>query len=155
MLGRDERLLLEKEEPPLGAHLVTPRRGYTHHGIYVGRGKVVHYKSAVRRLCRGPVEEVSLGRFALGRTIWVQVHRTPRFNAAEVAHRARSRIGEDRYRLFTNNCEHFCEWCLQDEARSYQVERITRRPRWLARLYRGIVTKPLRATAGRLITSLS
>ncbi|WP_316867889.1 styrene monooxygenase/indole monooxygenase family protein [Ralstonia mannitolilytica] len=27
----------------LGAHLITPRLGYWHHGIYVGNGKVVHY----------------------------------------------------------------------------------------------------------------
>ena len=30
--------------------------------------------------------------------------------------------GEDRYRLLTNNCEHFCEWCLQGERRRYQIE---------------------------------
>ena len=30
------------EEPPIGAHLVTPRRRYCHHGIYVGDGMVVH-----------------------------------------------------------------------------------------------------------------
>jgi hypothetical protein len=154
-LGRDDRLLLEKEEPPLGAHLLTPRRGFAHHGIYVGHGNVVHYKSAVRRFCRGPVEEVALEHFALGRAIWVQTHATPRFEAAEAARRARSRIGEDRYRLFTNNCEHLCEWCLQDEERSYQIERLLRLPRWLARMCRGTVTTPLRATAGRLITSLS
>lgn len=31
-------------EPPLGAHVVTPRRWYTHHAIYVGRGRVVQYR---------------------------------------------------------------------------------------------------------------
>ena len=25
--------------PPIGAHVVTPRRAYTHHGIYVGDGR--------------------------------------------------------------------------------------------------------------------
>ena len=29
--------------PPVGAHLITPWLGYTHHGIYVGDGKVVQY----------------------------------------------------------------------------------------------------------------
>ena len=28
---------------PLGAHLVSPRWGYTHHGIYTGGGRVIHY----------------------------------------------------------------------------------------------------------------
>lgn len=27
----------------LGSHLVAFRLGYTHHGIYIGRGLVVHY----------------------------------------------------------------------------------------------------------------
>src|ERR1700747_1270918 len=36
-------LLLAEHEPLLGSHIVTPRRGYLHHGIYVGDGKVVHY----------------------------------------------------------------------------------------------------------------
>jgi hypothetical protein len=46
-----------------------------------------------------------------------------------VINRARSRVGEDRYRLLTNNCEHFCEWCLHGEHRSYQVEEWLARPR--------------------------
>jgi hypothetical protein len=48
--------------------------------------------------------------------------------------RARSRLGENRYRLLRNNCEHFCEWCLQDEHRSYQVERLLSLPRRLPRV---------------------
>ena len=32
-----------RHEPALGTHLVASRRGYTHHGIYVGGGMVVHY----------------------------------------------------------------------------------------------------------------
>jgi hypothetical protein len=129
-LGRRSGLLPTEDEPPLGAHLVTPRRGFTHHGIYVGRGKVVHYKSMLRDFCRGPVQEDSLKDFALGRVIWVQTHTAPRFVAEEVARRACSRVGEDRYRLFSNNCEHFCEWCLQNEQRSYQIERLFRLLRW-------------------------
>lgn len=31
------------QEPPLGAHLRTSHREYTHHGMYVGHGRVVHY----------------------------------------------------------------------------------------------------------------
>ena len=37
---------------PLGAHLVTPRRGYTHHGIYVGNGIVIHYAGSPARAPR-------------------------------------------------------------------------------------------------------
>lgn len=133
-LRRSDRLLVAGEEPALGAHLVTPRRGFIHHGIYVGCGKVVHYNSLVRRLCRNSVEEVSLARFAMGRAIAVRAHAAPRFDGDEVMRRARSRMGEARYRVLSNNCEHFCEWCLHDEQRSYQVERLLSLPRRLASL---------------------
>jgi len=108
----------------IGAHLVTPRRGYTHHGIYVGENRVVHYSGWSRALLRGPIEEVSLARFADGRDVSIKSYpRTP-YSPEEVVARARSRLGEDRYRLTTNNCEHFCEWCLSGQSRSEQVERI-------------------------------
>jgi len=110
------------DEPPVGSHLVTPRRGYTHHGIYVGAGKVVHYAGLARGWQRGAVEEVSLAGFGHGQAVWVGSCRKPCFDRAEVARRARSRLGENRYRLLTNNCEHFCEWCLRGEGRSAQVE---------------------------------
>lgn len=109
---------------PLGAHLVTPRFGYEHHGIYVGGNQVVHYAGLSRALLlRGPVEQVSLEEFASGRAVTIKSRPLPRFAPQEIVARARSRLGEDRYRLTSNNCEHFCEWCLSGENRSEQVER--------------------------------
>jgi Lecithin retinol acyltransferase len=138
-LRPNDRPLIEGEEPALGSHLVTPRRGYAHHGIYVGGGRVVHYGAFVRPLQRGPVEEVPLARFALGRALWLRRHGDARFDYQDVILRARSRIGEDCYRLLTNNCEHFCEWCLRDVPCSEQVERALVLPRRLARVARAAV----------------
>jgi Lecithin retinol acyltransferase len=121
-LYRAEWFLAAESEPPLGAHVVTRRRGYTHHGIYVGASQVVHYAGLARGLRRGPVEEISLSSFAAGHAVGVIAGVRQKFDAREVVRRARSRLGEDRYRLLTNNCEHFCEWCLQGERRSYQIE---------------------------------
>ena len=121
--------LAVEEEPPVGAHLVTPRHRYCHHGIYVGDGKVVHYAGLSRSLRRGPVEEVPLAHFAGGRGVYVKRYPSPKFDAYEVVTRARSRLGEDCYRLLTNNCEHFCEWCFFGEGRSEQVEHWLRLPR--------------------------
>jgi hypothetical protein len=45
------------------------------------------------------------------------------YSPAEIVRRARSRLGENDYRLLTNNCEHFCNWCLSGVSRSAQVER--------------------------------
>jgi hypothetical protein len=122
-------LLVGEQEPPLGSHLVTPRRGYLHHGIYVGERKVVHYSGFAYGLRRGPVEEVPFAHFARGLRVWVRSNAPSDFDVREVICRARSRVGEARYRLLTNNCEHFCEWCLGGTARSFQVEAWLARPR--------------------------
>jgi cell wall-associated NlpC family hydrolase len=121
------RVVRAGEALPVGAHLLSPRRGYTHHGIYVGDGKVVHYAGMHRRaLSRGPVEEISLEEFGDGQVVLVRIDAAVHFPASVIVERARSRLGENRYRITTNNCEHFCEWCLRGESRSEQVER------WLA-----------------------
>ena len=110
------------EQPPLGAHLAVARSGFEHHGVYIGDGKVVHYSGLSRSLTFGPIEEVSLRQFAAGRKVAVRLHSNPRFDALEIAQRARSRLGENAYALFTNNCEHFCEWCVRGTSRSKQID---------------------------------
>ncbi|HTT09608.1 MAG TPA: lecithin retinol acyltransferase family protein [Burkholderiaceae bacterium] len=127
----DRHVVHGAAELPAGAHLLTPRRAYTHHGIYVGDGRVVHYAGLCRSLVRGPVEEVSLEEFADGQIVLVKLADVALYPAAAIVERARSRLGEDRYRIATNNCEHFCEWCLRGESRSEQVERLLAWPRQL------------------------
>jgi hypothetical protein len=114
-----DQLLDQTRGLRIGAHILTPRRAYTHHGIYVGEGRVVQYGGGLRR---GPVEEVSLSQFARGRGIWLRWEGPGSFNLEEVIRRARSRLGEDRYHPLRNNCEHFCEWCVYGKPRSYQVD---------------------------------
>jgi hypothetical protein len=114
--------LSEGEEPPLAAHLVTPRRGYIHHGLYVGHGRIIHYPGFVGCFRRRAVEEVALAEFARGRPIAVRTDSNPRFEREDVVLRARSRLGESRYDIIRNNCEHFCEWCLSGVSRSRQLE---------------------------------
>jgi hypothetical protein len=108
----------------LGAHILSPRLGYQHHGIYIGQSRVVQYAGLSGGLIHGPVEEVSLSQFAGGRRISTRSSERRSFDREEVVRRARSRLGEDRYRVLRNNCEHFAEWCLYGEARSYQIERL-------------------------------
>ena len=126
--GYRDYLLAGDAEPPAGAHLVTPRIGYVHHGIYLGAGKVIHSGAFPGLLPRGPVEEVPLECFSRGRCVWVRAGVPARFTPQEVIDRARSRLGENRYDLLRNNCEHLCEWCLRGTERSDQVERLLR---WL------------------------
>lgn len=142
-LHNTDQMLAGDQEPPLGSHLVTPRRGYLHHGIYIGGLKVVHYSGLAHGLRRGPVEEVPIARFASGQCVWVRPDFSSDFDVREIVRRAQSRVGENRYRLLTNNCEHFCEWCLRGKARSLQVEAWLAWPRrTLVAMFR-LITQPL------------
>ncbi len=113
-----------KPAPAPGSHIATPRSGYEHHGIYAGNGMVIHYAGLCRHsLHRGPVLEVSLESFEDGFGYRVVESTNARFSPAQVIERARTRIGEDRYRVFSNNCEHFCTWCTNGHAVSGQVRK--------------------------------
>jgi hypothetical protein len=105
----------------LGAHLATSRRGYTHHGIHVGGGMVVHYAGLNESWNSGPVEEVPISQFSKGRAIRIIRHRQSMYSPQDIVVRARSRLGEDKYHVLRNNCEHFCNWCISGRSRSAQV----------------------------------
>ena len=91
----------------------------------MGSGRVVHYAGLSRAaLTRRPVEEVSLTQFAGDCGVAVQSDSPLAFAPAEVVARARSRLGEDRYRITSNNCEHFCHWCRSGRNSSAQVDRL-------------------------------
>jgi hypothetical protein len=147
--GSDRRLAAN-EEPPLGSHLITPRFAYAHHGVYVGAGTVVHYAAFAYHWHRGPVEEVSLSSFAHGRPVWVRPAGPDALRCEEIVRRARSRLGENYYRLLSNNCEHLSEWCVHGEHRSPQVDRLLARlcrvSRALSELMRWLTVTPLRPT---------
>lgn len=97
----------------IGDHLVVGRGLYTHHGVYVGRNGVIHYAST-------GVERTTLKDFCRSDTFWVYEHEE-RLSQNQTVKRAESRLGEDKYNLLTNNCEHFAWWCCTGEDWSHQV----------------------------------
>jgi hypothetical protein len=116
-----------------------------HHGIYAGDGRVIHYAGFHRAFRRGPVEEVAIEQFARGRDVRALPSTLANFVGAEAVARARARLGENRYRVWTNNCEHFVHWCLSGTSRSAQVER------WGARVRAALAA--LGASQGRALQS--
>ena len=48
------------------------------------------------------------------------------FSAEETVRRARGRLGEEKYNLVTNNCEHFAMWCKTGVSDSSQVKQFIR-----------------------------
>lgn len=100
-------------------HLEVPRRHglFTHHGIDLGDGSVAHYLEG-REILRSPVDEFSRGEP-------LSVVPYPEGSCSPVGvtlRRAMGRIGEQRYNLLFNNCEHFAHWCKTGRHRSAQVE---------------------------------
>ena len=110
------------DELAIGAHLVSPRRGYSHHGIYAGGGRVIHYAGLSRSWRRGPVEEVTLAQFCLGHPLTVRDSSGAPYEGAACVERARRRLGEDCFSVWSNNCEHFCHWCTHGFSRSAQID---------------------------------
>ena len=48
---------------PLGAHLIVKHFGYSHHGIYAGKGRVIHYSGLAHFVKKRPIEITSLENF--------------------------------------------------------------------------------------------
>lgn len=88
---------------------------YQHHGIDCGDGSVIHYRkpSAI-------IERTSIATMAQGGKIYLKRYQTC-FIPEEVIRRAESRLGEQKYNLLFNNCEHFANWCKTGVNFSQQV----------------------------------
>ena len=59
---------------PIGAHLIVKHFGYSHHGIYAGKGRVIHYSGFAHLFKKQPIEMGTECRFlpikiAIGRPI--------------------------------------------------------------------------------------
>ncbi|MDR0550006.1 MAG: lecithin retinol acyltransferase family protein [Deltaproteobacteria bacterium] len=109
------------EKFPLGSHIKVARRFYAHHGIYVGQGQVIHYTDLEPTKVKGQVTKTTLEEFASGETPTLVKHSNPRYSPLEVIKRAESRLNYDDYNIIINNCEHFCNWCVEDSSLSMQV----------------------------------
>lgn len=117
----------QKDGYPLGAHLIVKHFGYTHHGIYAGRGRVIHYSGFAHLFKKHPIEITSIDRFSHGKKIMVQHYNQPKFKGRKVVRRMRSRMHENNYHLIINNCEHLCTWAITGVESSPQVFRMMNR----------------------------
>jgi hypothetical protein len=87
---------------------------FTHFGVEVPGG-------VCQNSMLGGVHLVPWEDFARGRATQVRNYDATPEQLAETARRALSRVGENRYVLLWNNCEHFANWCATGLAISYQV----------------------------------
>ena len=68
------------------------------------------------------VEMTSLEEFASGDTWQIKEHANAAFSGQDIALCAKARVGEQKYNLLINNCEHFCNECVFGEHVSEQVQ---------------------------------
>ncbi len=52
---------------PIGSHLIVKHLGYSHHGIYAGRGRVIHYSGLAHLFKKKPIEITTLEQFSHGK----------------------------------------------------------------------------------------
>ncbi len=116
----------EIRPPQVGDHIRVRRKGvYTHHGVCVGDGEVVHFSGSGSDISPHgrEIKKDTIEVFAAGGTVEVlEIAQDDRLPVAETVARAISRIGERDYNVRKNNCEHFANWCVQDKNHSRQVE---------------------------------
>ena len=104
-----------------GDHLVSARALYTHHGIYIGDGCVIHNSGLSGDSSTGTICLASLDEFANGNEVTIKQYIVRMYDHEETCERAHSRLGEDGYSVFANNCEHFATWCVTGCHSSSQV----------------------------------
>jgi hypothetical protein len=105
-----------------GQHLLARRGLYSHHGIYIGDGQVVHFSGLSKDKTTATIRRGTFAAFQNGSRVEVIPYRRA-FSPHHVVRRALSRVGENGYHAFRNNCEHFARWCMTGEHRSPQVEK--------------------------------
>ena len=91
---------------------------YQHHGIDCGDGTVIHYRKPSET-----IERTSLATFSRGNPVYLAEYSDGfGFIPHVVVERAESRLGERKYNLLFNNCEHLASWCKTGVSESQQVK---------------------------------
>jgi hypothetical protein len=105
----------------VGSHIKVRRLGYYHHGIYVGRGQVIHYEGlSTGWTKKGPIARTTFEEFADGSEVEIIEYERPS-PRDEIISRAKSKLREQGWSVFRNNCEHFATWCVTGNSESKQV----------------------------------
>lgn len=103
-----------------GIHVRVWRGLYWHHAIFVGNGTVIHYSGLTKTKATATIRVDRYEKFAAGGKVEV-VGYARAYDGDEVVRRAQSRVGENGYDAFGNNCEHFARWCMTGEQKSEQI----------------------------------
>ncbi|XP_025091124.1 HRAS-like suppressor 3 [Pomacea canaliculata] len=103
---------------------IGPWSFYSHWTVYIGNKLVIHKGHITNGKKGSEVRIQSLHKFA-GKGKIVKNNSLDKkmrpFHPETILTRALSKIGDDSYNIFTNNCEHFATWCRYGIPVSEQV----------------------------------
>lgn len=105
-----------------GDHVWVDCGAYKHHGIATGPKTIIHYLGKKGVYVDGNIAETGLTKFSDGAPIRVRRHPKRLHDRTASVARARERLGETKYNLLFNNCEHFVQWCIEGRKESDQVQ---------------------------------
>ena len=114
-----------------GAHIRVKTGSFYHHGIYIGNGEVVQFGLPLD--IYGDPSEIKIMRSSLkdfcpSESSFIEVYRFSPKEAKKkqsdeaIVKAALSHVGEGGYNVFTNNCEHFANFCVYGEKVSSQID---------------------------------
>lgn len=104
-------------------HIFVRRKVYTHHGLYIGNDRVIHFTGEPLSKTDATVNETTIESFSDGDELYRIIYKK-RLPVAESIQRARGSIGASGYNLISNNCEHFATWCMTGKLKSKQLESV-------------------------------
>lgn len=143
---------LQEEKALTKGDVIGVSRGlYEHYGVYIGNNRVIHYTSLNSDISMQDNKIMETGMdhflrdagefFILDCTYKNKAvkskpikagflvpdynqlfERQSVFSPEETVKRAKSRLGETKYSLAFNNCEHFAIWCKTGLSKSHQVD---------------------------------
>ena len=96
---------------------------YRHYGIYINEENVIHYdgKKDDFWLRKMQIRQTNMNRFLGSNNKYHVCRGRGKYDEIQTVKRAKSRIGEEKFDLVYNNCEHFSRWCKSGHHRSNQV----------------------------------
>jgi hypothetical protein len=108
-----------------GDHIYVRRKGllYSHHGIYAGKGTVIHFKGAVKEKKDPIVIKTDIESFLNGGKLKRRDYKK-RLPHAETLRIAGEHLSKKGYSLAFNNCEHFATCCATGKKRSAQIRNV-------------------------------
>ncbi|MCE9924537.1 lecithin retinol acyltransferase family protein [Aeromonas rivipollensis] len=139
--------------PQSGDHLVSPRTGYQHHGLYLEDHLVIHYQGVSAGIHSGQIAITTLAEFSQGRGYRIQHHSARVYNREESMNRAYSRLGEAHYSTLFNNCEHFVLWCIEGFHYSKQINQLIATGCIAHQALRSVARQPTLAALPSMATS--